>query len=211
MKTLNEMNKVELRAACKEHGVKNYGKMTNDGMREALEAHHAASAKQEEKVEQAAPATESASVDLNTLTLTEDDNCPHCGIHLSNGIGDFEQLIELHGPKKAHQLAQREFQCLACDGEWGPLRGKYAAKPATATGKGIKIQKDREERNGMKRPSAGGKCAQVWEMMDKWYAESGQIIAKKEFLEYAESQGWNRNMASSQRAYWTKFMGLTRK
>lgn len=31
-----EMNKQELRQACKEHGIKNYGKMNNDGMRDAL-------------------------------------------------------------------------------------------------------------------------------------------------------------------------------
>ena len=36
MKTLAEMNKAELRAVCKEAGVKNYGSMTKDQMIEAV-------------------------------------------------------------------------------------------------------------------------------------------------------------------------------
>ena len=38
MTNFNEMGKNELRVACKEFGVKNYGKMNNDGMRAALVA-----------------------------------------------------------------------------------------------------------------------------------------------------------------------------
>lgn len=38
MANFNEMGKNELRAACKASGVKNYGKMNNDGMRAALVA-----------------------------------------------------------------------------------------------------------------------------------------------------------------------------
>ena len=38
MKTFEEMNKMELRAACKAAGIKNYGKMDNAGMRTALVA-----------------------------------------------------------------------------------------------------------------------------------------------------------------------------
>lgn len=207
MINFNEMGKVELRQACKEAGIKNYGKMNNDGMRAALEAHHAASAKQEEKVEQEAPATVSAAVDLNTLALTHDDNCPHCGIGLDNGICTFDQLIELHGPKKAHQLAQREFQCMACEGEWGALVGKYVSKPATATGKGLKIEKDREERNGIKKPSVGGQCRAVWDALDDMVAAGTQPTAKQ-VKALAEERGWNPNNASIEFYQWRKFNGI---
>ena len=46
------MGKAELRAACKEYGVKNYGKMDNAGMRAALVA------ATQSAVEQAAPVAE---------------------------------------------------------------------------------------------------------------------------------------------------------
>ena len=41
MANFNEIGKVKLRQACKYAGIKNYGKMNNDGMRAALEAHYA--------------------------------------------------------------------------------------------------------------------------------------------------------------------------
>lgn len=207
MTNFNEMGKTELRAACKDAGIKNYGKMNNGAMREALEAHHAASAKQEEKVEQVAPATESASVDLDTLQLTHDDNCPHCGVGLDNGIGTFDQLVEIHGPKKAHSLAQREFQCMACEGEWGPKAGEYIQKDSTATGKGLKIEKEREERNGVKRPSVGGSCRAVWDFLDG-VVTAGNTPTIALVKEEAETAGWNVNNASIEFYQWRKFNGI---
>ena len=41
MSKFDKMGKKELRAACKEAGIKNYGLMTNDIMRSNLEAHYA--------------------------------------------------------------------------------------------------------------------------------------------------------------------------
>lgn len=206
MTNFKEMGKTELRAACKEAGIP-YSKLTVGGMRDTLTAHYAASAKQEEKVEQAAPATVSAAVDLNTLELTHDDNCPHCGIGLGNGIDTFGHLVEIHGPKKAHQLAQREFQCMACHGEWGALVGEYVSKPATATGKGLTIEKGREERNGVKRPSEGGSCRSVWDFLDGVVA-AGNTPTIGLVKEEAESAGWNVNNASIEFYQWRKFNGI---
>lgn len=209
MMNFNEMGKVELRAACKEAGIKNYGKMTNALMREALEAHYAdaeveqvESVQVETEAEQVAPATESASVaeqDLDALELTEDDNCPHCGIHLSNGIGTFDQLVDLHGIEKARTIAQLEFQCMACDGEWGPK--------VAQSGKGIKIEKDREERNGVKRPSIGGACRMVWDYLDDVVA-AGDTPTIKQVKATAEEYGWNVNNASIEFYQWRKFHGI---
>ena len=57
-------------------------------------------------------------------------NCPSCGCHLSNGIG--EHLQEVNG--KAIKHGKLEFACLACGEEFGaPIR--KASKKAT-TGKG---------------------------------------------------------------------------
>ena len=206
MTNFQDMNKTELRAACKEAGIP-YSKLTVGGMRDTLTAHYAASATEEVK-EDIAPATESASVDLDTLQLTDDDNCPHCGIHLSNGIGDFEQLVELHGKKKAHELATREFQCMGCDGEWGALVGGYVSKPTTATGKGLKIEKDREERNGVKRPSVGGACRAVWDFLDGVVKNTGIQPTIGLVKEEAEAAGWNVNNASIEFYQWRKFHGI---
>lgn len=46
-------------------------------------------------------------------------NCPHCGIHLSNGLGDYDGLVDRHGEAKAYTLQKHEWSCLGCNGEWG--------------------------------------------------------------------------------------------
>ena len=58
-------------------------------------------------------------------------NCPSCGCHLSNGIG--EHLQEVNGKKIKHD--QFEFACLACGEEFGAPIPSKASKKAT-TGKG---------------------------------------------------------------------------
>lgn len=156
MMNFNEMGKVELRAACKEAGIKNYGKMTNALMREALEAHYAdaeveqvESVQVETEVEQVAPATESASVAEQDLDVAE--------------------------------VAQ--------------------------AGKGIKIEKDREERNGVKRPSIGGACRMVWDYLDDVVA-AGATPTIKQVKATAEEYGWNVNNASIEFYQWRKFNGI---
>jgi len=75
------------------------------------------------------PSTEKSSVhafEVHGLT-----NCPSCGCHLSNGIG--EHLQEVNGKKIKHD--KFEFACLACGEEFGtPIPSKTSKK--TTTGKG---------------------------------------------------------------------------
>lgn len=159
MKNFNEMGKVELRASCKEAGIKNYGKMNNDGMRAALVAHYAPQeevrAEAEQQVEQVAPAIvgrNNGNVDPRHL-----DKCPECGS---------EEL--------------------------------YA---------GIKIEKDREERNGVKRPSIGGACRMVWDYLDSVVA-AGDTPTIKQVKATAEEYCWNVNNSSIEFYQWRKFNGI---
>lgn len=193
MKDFNEMGKVELRAACKEAGIKNYGKMNNGAMREALEARYAAqtSAEVEVEVEQVAPATEertSGNEDPRTL-----DVCPVCGSdELYAGTAENGGIVEHEDTVGG---------CHHCDWEYD-LRGSN--KP---TGKGIKIEKDREERNGVKRPSAGGACRAVWDALDAMVA-AGEQPTSKEVKALAEQNEWNANNASIEFYQWRKFHGI---
>lgn len=142
MTNFDNMNKMELRAACKEAGIKNYSKMNNDGMRVALMQVHASVAVQEVK-EDDVPATESASVEAE----------------------------------------------------------------AASKSKGLKIEKDREERNGVKRPSIGGICRAVWDFLDGVVAEGSMpTIGTVKFR--AEEEGWNINNASIEFYQWRKFNGI---
>jgi len=57
--------------------------------------------------------------------------CPHCGTHLSNGVG--EHLQEVNGTEIKHDHFQ--YACLGCGAEFGPAIAKYIfmhnGKPVT--------------------------------------------------------------------------------
>lgn len=67
---------------------------------------------------------------LGFTDLSEDDQalvfdygfhkCPSCEIHLSNGVCDFDGLIDLHGGEAAaYKMQKHEWACMACGHEWG--------------------------------------------------------------------------------------------
>ena len=46
--------------------------------------------------------------------------CPHCEIHLSNGLMDFDTMVDrLGGEKAAYAQQKHEWVCMGCNGEWG--------------------------------------------------------------------------------------------
>lgn len=62
--------------------------------------------------------------------------CPHCGINLSNGVTDFEGMVDCHGSEAAaYKLMKHERMCLSCNGEWGkeidPPKGSGSRKEPT--------------------------------------------------------------------------------
>ena len=78
-------------------------------------------------------------------------------------------------------------------------------------GKGIKIEKNREERNGIKRPSIGGKCRAIWDECDALLAaNNGMIPMPKALKEFALTNGYNANNAVIELYQWRKFMGFTK-
>lgn len=69
------------------------------------------------------------------------------------------------------------------------------------------IEKDREERNGVKRPSAGGMCRSVWDWCDA-NVTGNTIPSAKQVKEAATQHAWNANNASIEYYNWRKFMGV---
>lgn len=58
----------------------------------------------------------------------------------------------------------------------------------------------REERNGVKRPKAGGLCAQVWDWLD-----AHPTATIKEAKAAAPKHGWNANNVSCEFYAWRKY------
>lgn len=76
---------------------------------------------------------------------------------------------------------------------------------ASGTRKGVSIEKDRDERNGVKRPSKGGVCRQVWDMLDA----IGKKATAKEARAKGAELGLNKTTTMVQFYQWRKFNGIT--
>ncbi len=74
---------------------------------------------------------------------------------------------------------------------------------------GLKIEKDRPEQNGIKRPSEGGRCRAVWDALDAYRTETGDVPTAKVVAALAADEKWNPNNASIEFYQWRKFNGIT--
>jgi len=162
----------------------------------------------------------------NVATLTalhdalplEQQLCPHCGIHLSNGVYcvDDEQHVDGGSTGRSYRDAKDpDFAaganvCMGCGEHFGDPVTYEDAKPDAHTGTGLKIEKDRPEQNGIKRPSAGGKCRAIWDALDEYRAETGELPTSKTVKELAADSGWNPNNASIEYYQWRKFNGIAK-
>ena len=73
------------------------------------------------------------------------------------------------------------------------------SKPASAP------KVEQEERNGVKRPKAGGVCAAVWAWLD-----ANPTATLKEAKAAAPAHGWNPNNVSCEFYARRKFLGISR-
>lgn len=174
MTNFNELGKVELRQACKEAGIKNYGKLNNDGMRAALEAHYADAKASEEAAPEA------------VVTEEVQEEAP---VSAPSGMATMVQQVMGANQKKEEE--------------------RSAPAAAKRTSSGLKIEKAREERNGIKKPSVGGQCRAVWDALDDMVRlASGTQPTAKQVKALAEERGWNPNNASIEFYQWRKFNGI---
>jgi hypothetical protein len=227
MDKFSTLGKTALRAACKEAGI-SYGKLTVDGMRDALRNHNAAynphtadsfEMTQEELNQQ--QVRQPVVADPLTMSYEEVRNslCPCCGIQLDNGLlTRNDEAANKPGVTLHMEGMTKEYECMGCGGQFGDEVAPYVKPVATDrhTGSGLKIEKNREERNGVKRPSAGGKCREIWDFLDALYEDDGTgnsgdriMPTAKMVREEAVSQGWNPNNASIEFYQWRKFNGIT--
>lgn len=138
-------------------------------------------------------------------------HCPSCEISLENGVSDYDAQLDIAQKQDAPEAAiEKEFVCLTCDHQFGKVVKPVKKAKAETTGKGIKIDKAREERNGVKRPSAGGKCAQLWDLFDLMYQETGMVPTPKPAKQRSAEQGLDGTTTQVQLYRWREFMGFKR-
>lgn len=86
-----------------------------------------------------------------------------------------------------------------------PAAPVVTAAPAN-TGK--KIQKDRAEQNGVKRPSEGTICAHIWNELDVLRAATSATPSFKDLKALQDKHSWQRNTAVTQYQRWKEFNDL---
>ena len=92
-------------------------------------------------------------------------------------------------------------------GKWFIVDDSYVEPSiAPSTAEGLKIEKDRPEHNGIRRPSVGGKCRAVWDACDDFY-KSGKLPMPKQMKAWAEETGTNPNNAVIEMYQWRKYNG----
>lgn len=153
---------------------------------------------------------EAVQVDLDQsheLQMYGMTNCPHCNVHLENGVGT--HLQQVNGTYIKHE--KYEFECLACGEEFGKLIKKPVPRVKVTNGKGVTIEKNRDVQNGIKRPSIGGVCRGVWDACDEFMSANGVSPKPMDLREKAIANGWNLNNVSIELYQWRKFNGLAKK
>ncbi len=131
-----------------------------------------------------------------------DYHCPHCDTYVGKNGSGVTEYAELSPNSQRDTLQQ--FTCNSCAGEWGPVVSKpKSARRSSGSSNGLRIEKDREERNGVTRPSAGGKCRGVWDMLDA----IGTDATAKQAREAADGK-FDKTTTMVQFYKWRKFNGI---
>lgn len=85
-----------------------------------------------------------------------------------------------------------------------PTEGAPAAAPAAPPKPKL------ESRNGVSRPAAGSKTAEVWAIADRISAEKKRPALREEVMAAGEAAKLNRGTIATQYARWTEFFGVTK-
>lgn len=67
-----------------------------------------------------------------------------------------------------------------------------------------------ESRNGVSRPAAGSKTAEVWAIADRISTEKKRPALREEVMAAGEAAKLNRGTIATQYARWTEFFGVTK-
>lgn len=86
----------------------------------------------------------------------------------------------------------------------GNTQGDKPARASSGSSNGLKIEQNRATQNGVTRPSTGGKCRAVWDMLDA----IGNDATAKQAREKAAELGLDKTTTMVQFYRWRKFNGI---
>lgn len=126
-------------------------------------------------------------------------------------------VVEQHEADTAPAPSASAFGAFAMSQLTAPSNAAPAEPQRTSTSQrvaGLKIEKNREERNGVKMPSVGGMCRAVWDALNNMMTHDeatglANVPTVADIKKLAETNGWNVNNASIEYYQWRKWHGIT--
>lgn len=193
----NNMNKDQLRAACRTAGIV-YGKMNNTEMRVALNA--IALLNLDNTPEDVAKANAA-------LPVLPASNVQEAVQEAIAEKSDKElDAVSALTPKEDLQPGEDVAPMVPLPESGPEVSPASVSSNNASTGK--KIQKDRPEQNGVRRPSEGTICAEIWQALDNARASSKTVPSFKDLKALQATHGWARNTAVTQYQRWKEFNDL---
>lgn len=182
------MGKEALRQAMREAGL-SYSKLNNDGMREALVAHYA---------------TTSTATEAEVEATTSPSAAPAVNVFASM----FAPAPAVQQTGTMYVDGKKVDPAAPATKEERKPRARIEKAPAPVVPrpslKGMKVQKEREVRNGVKRHSEGTVCDNIWLAFD-----ANPAIKAGELQALADANGWNRTNVACEFYAWRKFNGIS--
>lgn len=138
--------------------------------------------------------------DENLILTCGHATCPSCGIHLSNGLLDFDSLVDTKGSAAAaYELQKHEWSCMGCNHEWGneiPAPVKASASRPNKTGRTY----PNRHHSDIESPSEV-----VFGLADTMVGAK-----RKEVVDAAIAKGVTPNTARAAYQHWRKARGLSK-
>lgn len=124
-------------------------------------------------------------------------HCPNCGVHLSNGLMDFDALSDqMGGDAKAYKEQKHQWSCMGCNHEWG---AEIVLKGA-----------DKPTKTGRKYPNRNYSDVEKPSEIVFRLADEMKDAKRKEVVEAAIALGVTPNTARAAYQHWRKARGLSK-
>jgi ferredoxin len=140
-------------------------------------------------------------IDVELVLACGTATCPSCGVHLSNGLSDFEGMVDRFGStKEAYNKGQKhEWACMGCGHEFGK-----AIEPPVATAA------NKPTKTGRKYPNRAHSDIESPSDVVFGLADAMKDAKRKDVVDAAIAKGVTPNTARAAYQHWRKARGLTK-
>lgn len=139
---------------------------------------------------------EATEEDVEFITNYGTATCPGCGVHLSNGVMDYDTLVDDHGEAKAYGMQKHEWACMGCNHEFGKAIDAPVKRSANKTGR----RYENRAASTVEKPS---------EIVFR-LADAEPTGTRKDIVAKAVAEGVTVNTANAAYQHWRKARGLTK-